>query len=94
MQQTAAPAGRSMSGTPYYAYGYPDNVGSYLGGVTGYFNGYIGAVKLYSAGVLWLKNHVIQNAPELWWEKSTKLIKGKYQAGIAMSRKTYCIGNL
>jgi hypothetical protein len=51
-------------------------------------------VKLYSAGVLWLKNHVIQNAPELWWEKSTKLIKGKYQAGIAMSRKTYCIGNL
>jgi hypothetical protein len=38
--------------TLYYAFGYPDSsAGYYLSGANGYFNGYIGAIKLYSAAL-------------------------------------------
>lgn len=50
--QTEATATRSSPGNAFFAYGRDDGTsGIYLGGVQGYFNGYIGAAKLYSRGL-------------------------------------------
>jgi hypothetical protein len=41
----------STPGQDYLVLGYPDGVGSYLGGATGFYNGYVGAWRVYNRGL-------------------------------------------
>ena len=41
----------STPASDYLVLGYPDGAGSYLGGATGYFNGYIGSWRVYGVGL-------------------------------------------
>ena len=57
---------RASSPSPiYWAIGHPDSANNYLGGVSGYFNGYMGPVKLY-VGTL-TATQVLQNFNALRW---------------------------
>ena len=58
---------RSTTPSPlYYAVGYPDGAGLYLGGAgNGYFSGYIGAAKFYSTALT--QSQVTQNFNALRW---------------------------
>jgi hypothetical protein len=61
VSQGSITATRTSTPTPlYYVIGGPDSsAGYYLSGVTGYFNGYLGAVKLYSTALT--QQQVTQN---------------------------------
>jgi hypothetical protein len=57
----------------YYAIGYPDFNGMFLGGVKNYFNGYVGPVKFYSVALT--QSEITQNFIALRWRYGGPTVK-------------------